>query len=161
MGKFVRHYQNLLGSKVDKMEVNGDIMHAGSRIMDTDFEGLLSLILLEEVKDTFFDIDNDKAPRSDGCGSLFLKYTWDTVFGHLFSTVNEFFISGRMLRQWNHSIIAFVPKSSSACSVNGYRPICCCIMLYKIISKVLDNRLRRVIGVVDGAQVAFIEGGRL
>lgn len=71
--------------------------------------------------------------------------------------MQKFFISGRLLKQWYHSLIALVPKSFDASSVNDYRTISCCSVFYKIISKVLVDRLRKVIGgLVDGAQTAFI-----
>lgn len=74
----------------------------------------------------------------------------------IYLAVKEFFANGRLMRQWNHSIIALVPKTKDASSVNDFRPFSCCTVLYKIISKVLVGRLRRVIGgLVDDAQAAY------
>lgn len=52
-----------------------------------------------------------------------------------------------------------MPKSNDAALVNNYWPISCCTVFYKIISKVLVCRLKKVlVGIVDNAQAAFVEG---
>lgn len=72
--------------------------------------------------------------------------------------VEEFFISGKMLKEWNHAFIALIPKYSHENLVTDYRPISCCNVFYKIISKIIANRLRLIIGdIVDPAQTAFIK----
>ncbi|XP_022869849.1 uncharacterized protein LOC111389190 [Olea europaea var. sylvestris] len=71
----------------------------------------------------------------------------------------EFFSSGSILKQINHTVIALVPKSSQAPSVGDYMPISCCNVIYKVITKILASRLRPILGdIVDQARVAFIEG---
>lgn len=73
--------------------------------------------------------------------------------------MHEFFSSGRLLKQWNHTVIALVPKSNDASSFNEYRLISCCNVFYKIISKVLVGRLKKaIVGIVDNAHAAFVEG---
>lgn len=46
------------------------------------------------------------------------------------------------------TFIMLVPKKKGAREIGGYWPICLINSLYKIISKVLFLRLRRVIGMV-------------
>ncbi|KZV36659.1 hypothetical protein F511_26666 [Dorcoceras hygrometricum] len=73
--------------------------------------------------------------------------------------LKEFFDNGKLLKQWNHAAIALVPKSKDASCVNDFRPISCCTVIYKIIAKILVNRLTPLMaGLVDMAQAAFIPG---
>lgn len=52
-----------------------------------------------------------------------------------------------------------IPKSDQAQSVGDFGPIACCNVIYKVISKVLSNRLSPVSdSIVDKSQSAFIEG---
>lgn len=77
----------------------------------------------------------------------------------LVDAVLEFFSSGSLLRQWNSTLLAMIPKSGHAQAVSDFRPIACCNVIYKVISKVLCNRLVPLLdGIVDKAQSAFIHG---
>ncbi|KAL0336699.1 UNVERIFIED_CONTAM: hypothetical protein Sradi_4881800 [Sesamum radiatum] len=68
--------------------------------------------------------------------------------------------SGRMLRQLNHTIIALVPKSEHSPSVADYRPISCCNVIYKVITKIIADRLSpALVQLIDSSQAAFV-GGR-
>lgn len=71
----------------------------------------------------------------------------------------EFFRTGSLLKQINHSAIALVPKNSHASRVGDYRPISCCNVFYKVISKILASRISGVLeSVIDPAQAAFVKG---
>ncbi|KAL0307204.1 UNVERIFIED_CONTAM: putative mitochondrial protein [Sesamum radiatum] len=76
------------------------------------------------------------------------------------TAVLDFFRSGRLLRQLNHSIIALVPKSDHCPTVADYRPISCCNVIYKAITKIIADRLATALEhLTDRCQTAFI-GGR-
>nr|GEV06485.1 hypothetical protein [Tanacetum cinerariifolium] len=71
--------------------------------------------------------------------------------------VFDFFNNGRLLKEVNATIIALVPKSISPQKVSDFRPISCCNVLYKIITKIIANRIKGSLGVlVDESQNAFI-----
>jgi hypothetical protein len=53
---------------------------------------------------------------------------------------------------------ALVPKTGQATKLGDYRPIACCNVVYKIISKILATRLIPILGsLISPAQAAFIE----
>ncbi|KAL2920834.1 LINE-1 retrotransposable element ORF2 protein [Bienertia sinuspersici] len=61
--------------------------------------------------------------------------------------------------QWNSTTITLIPKIPNPQMVKDFRPISCCTVLYKIISKILTARIAQVIGeVIDDAQAGFIPG---
>lgn len=67
-----------------------------------------------------------------------------------------------MLRQVNTTTITIIPKVPNPSYFHEYRPIACCTTVYKIISKILVDRLQSVIGSLVGfEQVAFIPGRNL
>ena len=77
------------------------------------------------------------------------------------SAVKDFFASEEILKQLNHSIKALVPKSANANSAADYRPISCCNVTYKFISKLLAGRLAHVLNdIISPSHNAFL-GGRL
>ncbi|KAL0285709.1 UNVERIFIED_CONTAM: Retrovirus-related Pol polyprotein from type-2 retrotransposable element R2DM, partial [Sesamum radiatum] len=60
----------------------------------------------------------------------------------------------------NHCIIALVPKSEHSPTVADYRPISCCNVIYKAITKIIADRLSTVLEhLIDRSQAAFV-GGR-
>ncbi|KAL0290241.1 UNVERIFIED_CONTAM: hypothetical protein Sangu_2582800 [Sesamum angustifolium] len=72
----------------------------------------------------------------------------------------DFFKSGRMLRQLNHTIIALVPKFEHSPSVADYLLISCCNVIYKVITKIIADRFCPALEqLIDSSQAAFV-GGR-
>ncbi|XP_020243171.1 uncharacterized protein LOC109821392 [Asparagus officinalis] len=73
--------------------------------------------------------------------------------------VDEFFKTGKLLGKVNSTAISLIPKVNCPTTPLEFRPISCCNVLYKFISKILANRIRTVIGsIINDAQSAFVEG---
>jgi hypothetical protein len=71
--------------------------------------------------------------------------------------VLEFFQTGMLLKEVNSTIPTLVPKKKNDVFMGDYRPISCCNLVYKCITKILANRL--VSGLEDfisSNQGAFI-----
>lgn len=52
-----------------------------------------------------------------------------------------------------------IPKSGHVHIVGNFRPIACCNVIYKIILKVISNRLVLILdGIIDKAHSGFIKG---
>ena len=106
----------------------------------------------EEIKGALFSVRDDKAPGSDGFFAYFFKKTWRTVGAEFCEAIKEFFSSGQLLKQMNHSTIAIVPKIINASRVEDCRPIACCNVSYKVISKILASRLSPIlVNLIDPA----------
>ena len=64
-----------------------------------------------------------------------------------------------MLSEINQTFIALIPKTDNPTSINHYRPISLCNTIYKIISKILANRLKPILPkLINPFQGAFVEG---
>jgi hypothetical protein len=94
---------------------------------------LLANVTNDDIKKALFSIGNTKSPGPDGYSSLFFKHSWDVVGQDVCAAVRDFFQSGQLLKQINHSIIALVPKSAHVSTANDFRPLSCCNVVYKII----------------------------
>jgi len=75
--------------------------------------------------------------------------------------VRDFFVSKKLLKKINHSIIALIPKSANVSATTNFRPISSCNVVYKVISKILSVRLAIALAdIISPLQNAFL-GGRL
>ncbi|XP_043697190.1 uncharacterized protein LOC122647970 [Telopea speciosissima] len=98
-------------------------------------------------------------PGPDGFGAGFYKHSWEVIGEELTHAVQWFFANSFMPRSINATFITLVPKSGDVSTFAGFRPIALCNLLYKIITKILSNRIQHVIGsVVSHNQSAFIKG---
>nr|GEV57413.1 RNA-directed DNA polymerase, eukaryota, reverse transcriptase zinc-binding domain protein [Tanacetum cinerariifolium] len=65
--------------------------------------------------------------------------------------------SGKLLKELNSTVISLIPKTLNHLKVTDYRPITCCNMVYKCISKVINGRIKKVLGkLVNINQSAFV-----
>lgn len=100
-----------------------------------------------------------KAPGPDGFTMAFFQHCCSTVKQDVLSTIGEFQERGEFERSLNVSFIVIIPKKEGATSIGDYRPISLVGSIYKIISKVLSNRLKSVLDkTISSSQNAFVKG---
>nr|GEY79312.1 RNA-directed DNA polymerase, eukaryota, reverse transcriptase zinc-binding domain protein [Tanacetum cinerariifolium] len=110
-----------------------------------------------EIKYVMFDIGDNRAPKPDGYTSLFFKRAWKVVGSDVCDAIKEFFCTGQMLGEFNATLISLVLKIDTPNKVSDFRPIACCIVLYKCISKVITNMIKGALNkLVQINQSAFI-----
>nr|GEX76746.1 RNA-directed DNA polymerase, eukaryota [Tanacetum cinerariifolium] len=111
----------------------------------------------EEIKRAVWECGSDKAPGPDGFTFGFFRRFWDLIKSDVFDAVRYFFEHSEIPKRCNSSFIALIPKNQNASLVKDFRPICLVGNLYKIIAKILANRLVGVLnGIVNEVQSAFI-----
>jgi len=117
---------------------------------------------LDEVKVAVWDCENFKCPGPDGINFGYIKDFWDIMKDDVMRFLVEFHRNGKLAKGINNTSIALIPKVNSPQRLNDFRPISLMGSMYKILSKVLANRLRSVIGsVVSDSQSAFIKGRQI
>ena len=108
------------------------------------------------------DFEGDKAPGPDGFPMAFFQACWDVIKLDLMEIFQVFFERGQFEKSLNATFISLIPKKSDAVEVKDFRPISLIGGVYKIIAKVLANRLKEVIGdVISESQNAFVKNRQI
>ncbi|XP_042940888.1 uncharacterized protein LOC122275743 isoform X2 [Carya illinoinensis] len=116
----------------------------------------------EEVSEVVQKLAKDKAPGPDGFSMSFFQECWDVVKEDIMKVFQELHEAGKFEKSLNTTFIALIPKKVGANEVSAYRPISLVSGVYKIISKVLANRLSEVVGkIISKPQNAFVKGRQI
>ncbi|XP_074289449.1 uncharacterized protein LOC141614601 [Silene latifolia] len=153
---FLDFYKSLLGSEETIQPIPAELFTHNTLQNPTHLDNMVTSM---EIKDALFSIDRNKSPGVDGYSYGFFKDTWEVTGPDFNAAVMEFFNTGKMPRAANSTLIALIPKKDAPQSVFDFRPISCCTVFYKTVSKILANRMKSVLGDIVGLeQAAFIEG---
>ena len=157
---FVAYYHQLLGTSKSTAPLDSAVIRSGPCLPSSSHDFLISPVSCDDIRQAVFSIENEKAPGPDGYSSFFFKQAWSIVGGEFCAAIQDFFHSGKLLKQVSHSIIALVPKSENVSSPSDFRPISCCNVIYKVMAKILAGRLAQALqGIVSPMQNTFL-GGR-
>jgi len=110
--------------------------------------GLIKPFSPEEVKAAVWDCESFKSLGLDGVNFGFLKEFWQDLKENIMRFINEFHRHSKLSRGINYTFIALIPKVESMQKLNEFRLISLVGSMYKILAKVLANRLKMVIGSV-------------
>jgi hypothetical protein len=120
---------------------------------------LLKTFKGEEVEEALAGNGDLKAPGPDGIPAIFYKRFWGFMGDRIKNEVLAVLNGDIMPQRWNKTIIVLVPKMSNPNKLKDLRPISLCNVLYKLISKVLANRLKKVLSeIISPSQSAFVTG---
>ena len=113
----------------------------------------------EEVHSALMDINGDKAPGLDGFTVAFRQNCWQFVKEKVMEMFKEFHEQNSFLKSLNTTFLVLIPKKGGVEDLGDFRPISLLGGLYKLMAKVLANRLKKVIGkVVSPDQNVFVMG---
>ncbi|GJR11897.1 RNA-directed DNA polymerase, eukaryota [Tanacetum coccineum] len=153
--EFFSHFQNRFEApRSSRLHLDMQFPNKLSRDQSADLERIFSK---EEIKQAVWDCGLDKSPGPDGFTFGFYRRFWNLIECDVEEAVIHFYKNGFCHKGGNSSFIALIPKKQGANMVNDFRPISLIGSLYKIITKLLANRLAFVINeLVSDCQSAFI-----
>lgn len=140
-------------------QMMGELDGFRQKLSQEDNISLLRPYTHEEIKLAVFSMSPDKAPGADGFNPAFFQHFWQEIGSDVSNFVIQCLHSRSFPDALNDSIITLVPKNVAPEFVTDLRPIALCNVLYKIMAKMVANRLKTVLDkIVDHTQSAFIPG---
>jgi len=120
---------------------------------------LTSLPIWEEVLEVIRNLKADAAPGADGLTGNFFNTFSDIIKDDIMPDIENFFKGLRLPIHYTSTIIALIPKKNNPNSFNDVRPISLCNVKYKIIAKLINNRLAKILPIIiSPEQSGFIAG---
>lgn len=111
-----------------------------------------------EVKEAMFQLHLTKAPGPYGFSAIFFQRFWSLIGHEITSDVLKMLNEGK-IEGVSDTIISLIPKSKEASKVEDFRPISLCNVTAKLITRVLANRLKKVLpDIISVSQGAFVFG---
>eukprot|EP00253_Pinus_taeda_P019643 PITA_19643 len=160
----VRHFRGIAKENILDREHFIKVLtrHIPRLVSREDNFNLNRPVTKEEISDVLKEMQNGKAPGPDGFNVDFFKSCWNIVKQDTLNVVEDSRRNRTILKALNTSFISLIPKEDNSLTPNEFRPIAFCNVVYKIISKVVSNRLKPLLPtLVFGEQSGYVEGRKI
>ena len=102
----------------------------------------------EEVLAAVSGLNDDKALGPNGFPIALWSFSWDFVKDEVMGFFKDFFQNDQFVKSLNATFLVLVPKGSTVEDLKDLRPISLVGSLYKILLKVLANRIKSVMRLI-------------
>ena len=155
---FVTHFESLFTS-CQQVDVRPIIDKVQPKVSSEMCEMLRAPYVGEEVYEALMQMHPTKAPGPDGMCALFYQKMWSIVGEDVIKKVLDILNNGGDIGAINQTYLALIPKKKQCETPVDYRPISLCNVIYKLVSKVLANRLKKVLpNIIHESQSGFVPG---
>ena len=128
-------------------------------LLEEESLALTATATMGEVRSAVMSMQSLKAPGSDGFHVFFYNQYWEVVRYDVCHLVQIAFSSGSFDPALAETLLVLIPKVDNPNHLKNFRPISLCNVIYKIITKVLVNCLRKFLPrIVSPLQGYFIPG---
>lgn len=122
-------------------------------------ENLVSEVSFEEFTLAIKQMHPDKASGPDDLNPAFFQQFWSILGKDIFLCCKDWLNLSSFPANLNDTNVVLIPKKENACYMKDLRPIALCNILYKILAKVLSNRLKAILpGLISENQSTFVPG---
>ena len=123
---------------------------------------LMRPVEMQELEVVVKQMARDTAPGPDGFTTNFFQEGWAWLKDDLLTIVENSRKTGGILKAFNATFLALIPKENGTEDPGKFRPIALCNVIYKIITKVIANRLKPILPLlISPEQAGFVEGRQI
>ena len=121
---------------------------------------LEALLTSEEVYAALQSMQGGRAPGIDGLPPEFFKVFWSELNEDLLEVFNESFKDSCLPQSSRRAVLTLLPKKGDLQEIKNWRPVSLLCTDYKMLSKVLANRLKKVMDQVIHRTQTYCVPGR-
>lgn len=158
MGNIVKDYFKNIFTRAD----TGRVLDRGNSprvITEDQNKHLMEEMTFEEFTVAINQMHPDKSSGPDGLNPAFYQNFWKTMGMEIYHCCKKWLQGDPFPADLNSTNVVLIPKIDNAVTMKDFRPIALCNVLYKIMAKVLANRIKEVLpGVIAENQSAFVAG---
>jgi hypothetical protein len=133
------------------------------RFVEEDEVGpLMAPVSEKELLEVLHSFQKGKIPGLDGWPIEFYLGCFNVIGPDILKVVEESRINGHIHNPINSTLLVIISKTDNPSSFEYFRPILLCNCLYKIISKVINRRLKVILSKhISCEQFGFLEGRQI
>ena len=165
LNKLENFYKNLYETKTNATEHQGTLNTflndtLINKLDEEQKQACEGEIRIQEVKEVLKSMKNGKTPGIDGLPIEFYKCFWVRIGHFLLRSLNEAFYKGELSVTQKRGIITCIPKGNKPREyMKNWRPISLLSTDYKILTSILANRMKTILGkIISQNQKGFLKG---
>jgi hypothetical protein len=154
----VKYFKNLFSPPDNSYTFPFDVGDV-PKLDAAQIQALTQQITKEEVLTALNQMHPLKAPGPDGFHGVFFRQYWHILGEDIYEMINQAFTTGQFNPTLAETLICLIPKVDCPKHFKDFRPISLCNTLYKLVTKILVNRLRPMLDSIIGPfQSSFLPG---
>jgi len=115
-----------------------------------------------KIKNTIFNLNGNSAPGPNGLCDVFYHSCWEIIGMNVCKAVQQFFKQNWILPGMNSKVVSLIPNTKGVESIKDFRPIVVANFKFKIISKILADRLAIMAAkIISPSQYGFVQGRQI
>jgi hypothetical protein len=138
------HFERLL-TEDDTADINIQenlLLNIPSVVNQEDNNKINQEVTEKELHEALFQLHPDKAPGPDGFSAHFYQKCWHIIKRDLLRMIQYVQKSAKLGGNTNSTFLALIPKNLNPSSFSRFRPISLCNVSYKLITKIIANRIK-------------------
>lgn len=144
----VDFYTALYGAEVSDVECTAELLQELPQLEQSERDALDSELSYEELTTAVNQLAPGRAPGIDGLPAEFFKHFWGCIGVDFREVLLECYEGGSLPTSCCRAALSLLPKKGDLALLKNWRPVALLCTDYKILSKVLANRLKVYLGIL-------------